>query len=107
MDFDDKTVQQVWEQGRATNDKNANEWRKDACGAWIRRDQYGNQTSEYGWKIQPVEPGKPATLGSLRPFHHANSFDLAIGHPHCQVSADREGVSPTASIGRPRNKASS
>lgn len=104
MEFNDETVQGVWEKGRATNDKDSNEWRKDECGAWIRCDLYGNQASEFGWKIENVAPGKPHALENLRPYQHENSFDKATGQPHCRVMADREGLPPTASIDRPRNK---
>ena len=104
MEFDDETVQSVWEKGRATNDKDSTEWRKDECGAWIRRDQYGNQVSEFGWKIENVASGTPQTIENLRPFQHENSFDRATGQQHCRITADREGMLPTASIDRPRNK---
>ena len=35
MEFNNETVQGVWEKARATNDTDPNEWRKDECGAWI------------------------------------------------------------------------
>ena len=104
MEFDDETVQGVWEKARAIDDKVPTEWRKDECGAWIRRDQYASQVSEFGWKIENVVPGKPPAIDNLRPYQHQNSFDRATGRAHCRVTADREGVPPTASIDTPRNK---
>jgi hypothetical protein len=104
MEFNNETVQGVWEKARATNDMDPNEWRKDECGAWIKYDQYGHQGSDFGWKIESVRPGEHQTLENLRPFQHENSFVLATGQPRCLVTADREGMSPTASIDTPRNK---
>ena len=104
MEFNEETVQGAWEKGRATNDQDSTEWRKDECGAWIRRNLYGNQVSEFGWKIENVAPGKPQAIENLRPYQHENSFDKATGQRHCRVTADREGLPPTASIDRPRNK---
>jgi hypothetical protein len=54
MEFNNETVQGVWEKARATNDEDPNEWREDECGAWIKYDQYGHQTSDFGWKIESV-----------------------------------------------------
>jgi len=104
MAFNDEIVQGIWEKARATLDKDPTEWRKDECGAWIYRSHYGNQVSEFGWKIENVRPGEQPELENLRPFQHENSFDKATGQPHCRVTADREGLSPTASIDTPRNK---
>jgi len=104
MELNDETIQSVWEKARASNDRDSDEWRKDECGAWISRDQYGHEHSPFGWKIEHVAPGEPQTIEHLRPFHHENSFDKATGQPHCQITADREGLAPTASVDHPRNK---
>ena len=104
MEFTNETVQSAWEKARATNDKDPTEWRKDECGAWINRSHYGNQVSEFGWKLENLRPGEDPKLENLRPFQHANSFDKATGQPHCRVTADREGLASTASIDTPRNK---
>jgi len=104
MDFNDETVQGVWEKARATNDKDPTEWRKDECGAWINRNHYANRLSEFGWRIENVMPGEDPVLNNLRPFQHENTFDRATGQAHCRITADREGLSPTASIDSPRNK---
>ena len=104
MKFDEKTVQTVWEKGRALNDKDSTEWRKDECGAWINHNQYGNEASEFGWKIEHIAPGAPQTAENLRPYQHENAFNQAAGQSHCRVTADREGVPPTARIDKPRNK---
>jgi hypothetical protein len=107
MEFDNETVQAVWEKARSIHDRDPTEWRKDECGAWIRCDQYANHISEFGWKIENVALGKSQALDNLRPYQHENSFDKATGRPHCRVTADREGVPPTASIDTPRNKSAS
>ena len=105
MDFNNETVLGVWEKARATNDKDPTEWRKDECGAWINRNHYANLLSEFGWKIENVTPGEDPLLENLRPFQHENAYDKATGQAHCRVTADREGLPPTASIDTPRNKA--
>jgi hypothetical protein len=104
MAINNETVQAVWEKSRALNDRDSSEWRKDECGAWMRRDLYGNQVSEFGWKIENISPDEPQTLKNLRAYQHQNHFIVDTGKPHCLVTADREGISPTASIDMPRNK---
>ena len=57
MVYSKEIADQVWENARAMPDKDPTEWRKDECGAWIKREHYGNNTSEFGWKIERVSPG--------------------------------------------------
>jgi hypothetical protein len=80
------------------------EWRQDACGAWIRRDQFGREGSEFGWKIENLAVG-PGAAPVLRPFHLRNAFDPANRKPHCVVKADRAGVPSGEFAAPPRNRA--
>jgi hypothetical protein len=104
MAFDEAMVQAVWETARAVLDRDGAVWRKDACGAWLRREHYGNQTSEYGWKIELTAPGTPDDVTRLGPFHRKNSFDPNTGEARCQVTADRDAIQPTAHIDTPHNR---
>ncbi len=104
MSFSDKLIQQVWEKARATFDQNSVTWRQDECGAWIRREHYGNVQSEYGWKIENVSAGGPAILENLRAFHQQNSFDRANAKAKCHVTADRAGLEPGEHVVQPRNR---
>lgn len=104
MTFSDETIQMVWDKGRGTADREASIWRKDECGAWIRREHYGNKSSEYGWRIQNVSPGGPDEVGNLRPFHLLNSFDRNAGKTSCHLTADREDIQPTAQVDTPHNR---
>ena len=104
MDWKMETIERVWEHGRAMPDADSSTWRQDACGAWIRRDQYGHQHSEFGWKIENVSAGVPDLPENLRPFHWRNHFNMAGHRPRCQVKADRADV-PAAEYARPpRNR---
>lgn len=103
MITDEKLVQAVWEKARATLDKSDTEWRKDQCGAWLHRQQYNNEHSEFGWKILSIKAGDPNVLENLQPFHLKNSFDIANNQPRCQVTADRTDLSPNQSIDMPHN----
>jgi hypothetical protein len=79
-------------------------FRQDACGAWIRRDQFGHERSEFGWTIVNVSAGAPDAPEHLRPFHCRNRFDRASNTPHCRVTADRAAVPAGEYASPPRNR---
>lgn len=104
MKWTPETLRQVWERGRVLPEADPSLWRQDACGAWMRRDQFGRERSEFGWKIERVSAGGADTPENLRPFHWRNRPDLANGRPHCTVTADRSGVGPGEFASPPLNR---
>jgi len=104
MKWSEQLIEGVWQRGRAMPEADASAWRQDACGAWMRRDQFGHEQSEFGWKIENVSSGGPDTLENLRPFHWRNSFDVGNSTTHCKVIADRSGVMSGEYAGPPRNR---
>jgi hypothetical protein len=79
-------------------------WRQDECGAWMRREHFGREDSEFGWKLETISPGPGATAADLRPFNCRNGYDLANQRPHCHVSADRSNVPAEKYATPPRNR---
>ena len=92
MAYGNEMVQKVWEKGRVIAEQDPADWRQDECGAWMRREQYGQEALEYGWRIENVSLGGPNELGNLRPLHCENSFDAGAGHAKCHVTADQKGI---------------
>lgn len=97
-------IEAVWQHGRVMPDADPSVWRQDACGAWIRRNQFGHSDAEFGWKFESIVAGSPEAPEHLRPFHWRNRFDAANNRPHCQVTADRAGVPADQHAGPPRNR---
>lgn len=104
MAFSEEIVEQVWEKARALSSQDSNEWRQDECGAWLRRDAYRHEQSEYGWVIVNVSLGGAEVVENLRPLHCSNTFDRANSKAHCHVTAERTGLQPTGTVEHPRNK---
>ncbi|MGE5336467.1 MAG: hypothetical protein ACM3PU_01475 [Gemmatimonadota bacterium] len=102
--FSEETIRKVWQKGRARNDRAGELWRQDECGAWMHRPRYGDASAEFGWKIDRTSVGGENDVDGLRPFHVANSYDIANGRPHCRVTADRSGLGGDAHTEEPRNR---
>ena len=103
--YDEETIRKVWQKGRARNDRAPDTWRQDECGAWMQRSRYGDAKADFGWKIEHTSAGATSDADSLRPFHVANSYDIANGRAHCRVTADRTGLGADAHTDAPRNRA--
>ena len=72
MAFNDSIVAAVWTKGTIIPGYSPNEWRRDANGHAIKRSDYGNRDSDYGWEIDhimPVAQGGRDDLSNLRPLY--------------------------------------
>ncbi|MFO7593625.1 MAG: hypothetical protein R6X15_06235 [Pseudomonadota bacterium] len=104
MGYSEELIQQVWEKARGMPDHDINEWRQDECGAWLHREAYEQEGSDYGWMIINTTPGGGDVVDNLRPLHINNSYDTANQKVMCRVTKDRTDLQPTASVNHPRNK---
>jgi hypothetical protein len=97
-------IEEVWQHTRVATDADASVWRQDACGAWIRRDQFEHESGEFGWRIENVSGGGPDILPNLRASHVRNHFEMSSKRPLCGVTADRSDVPAGEYISPPRNR---
>jgi len=86
--WSDDTIQKVWEKSKTVSNNDPAEWRKDECGAWMARNQYGNRNSRYGWEIDHISPGGSDAVSNLRPLQWENNLDKSDGRLKCNVTAD-------------------
>lgn len=99
-DFTEEKIQKVWEKGIIDSNAKPEEFRKDTCGAWMARNEYGKETDE-GWEIDHVYPaskGGDNELENLRPMNWANNRSKGDDFPSysCAVTSDgNENVSTT------------
>ena len=77
----------VWAKGTVVSGNDPTVWRKDQCGAWIRRSLHGNCYNQYGWEVDRISPGGPYTIGNCRPLQWRNNRDKGDGRLKCKVSA--------------------
>lgn len=91
MAFSEKVIQQVWEKATVVANNDPNVFRKDQCGAWIKRSEYGNRQSSFGWEIDHITPqskGGGDELSNLRPLQWENNMSKLDGRLVCAVVAD-------------------
>lgn len=85
MAYTDIEIQTVWNKARAVEGFDGDHFRKDACGAWIQRSEYGNHKSQYGWDVDHVLPrlmGGGDDEINLRPMQWQNNLSKADDFPY-------------------------
>lgn len=92
MAFTEQITQKVWNKAKTISDTNEEKgFRKDQCGAWVNRKEYGNRDSDWGWEIDHITPesqGGSDELNNLRPLHWRNNVSKSDGRLSCAVTSD-------------------
>ncbi len=66
----------VWNKGRVVPNFDQNVWRWDCYGAVMKRSEYGNCNSKFGWEIDhiyPKERGGSEDLSNKQPLQWENN----------------------------------
>jgi len=90
--FTEAAINAVWKKGSIVPGQNPNIIIRDVCGALIKRAQYGNVKSKYGWEIdhiRPVSKRGNRFLINLQPLQWENNRHKGDNYPNwsCKVRA--------------------
>lgn len=90
--FDPAVVEEVWRKGQVVQGYDPGVYRKDACGAWMKRSDHGDTESSFGWEIDhimPVARGGSDHLSNLQPLQWQNNRGKGDDYPsyNCAVRA--------------------
>ncbi len=76
-EFDPGIILKIWRKGEIIFDINPDIIRRDLYGDWIKKDDYNNPDSVYGWVIFQLEPESMngnTTGAELFPVNYRNNM---------------------------------
>lgn len=92
--IDDTIIEEVWNKGIIIDGFDKNLIRKDSCGAWILRSEYGHRSNNFGWVIDHVYPtsmGGGDDIANIRPMQWENNEKKGDDYPVYLTSVHAEG----------------
>ena len=103
MIFSEKQKQDAWNRAMTVEGYDSSRFRKDACGAWIIWDKYGDTDSLYGWQIDHIVPQSMLEEKgysqesidnpvNLRALQHENNNSKSDDYPSYTAVVTSEGT---------------
>lgn len=92
--FDTEIINNVWKKARIVNGFNPDIWRQDYAGAWIKKSEYGNCKSDFGWEIdhqKPVVKGGNDSSSNLVPLQWENNRSKGDDYPNWSTVVSSNG----------------
>ena len=99
----EEQIQEAWNRATVVEGYDKNRYRKDACGAWIIRNKYGDSDSLYGWVVDHIVPqsllrekGISESMIdndlNLRALQHENNASKSDDYPSYTAAVTSEGT---------------
>ena len=103
MGWSEDQIQYVWNRATIVDGYDKSRFRKDACGAWIIREKYGDNDSLYGWEIDHIVPKVLLEekgysqedidkCDNLRALQHENNASKGDDYPSYTAVVTSEGA---------------
>lgn len=99
--FNEDLLNRIWERAQEVDGYDKDRVRKDACGAWIIRDLYGDTNSPFGWEVDHIYPESKLRSKNvpenmiddpinLRPLNWKNNLSKSADYPSYQATMKSE-----------------
>lgn len=99
----EEQIQEAWNRATVVDGYDKDRYRKDACGAWILRNKYGDTDSLYGWEVDHIVPqsllrekGYSEMMIdyslNLRALQHENNASKSDDYPSYTAVVTSEGT---------------
>ena len=99
----EEQIQDAWNRATVVEGFDKSRYRKDACGAWIIRNKYGDTDSLYGWQVDHIVPqsflrdkGFSESMIdnslNLRALQHENNDSKSDDYPSYTAVVTSEGT---------------
>jgi len=87
--FSQEIIDKVWQHSLAVEGNDSENWRQDEFGAWMRREDYGDRSSEFGWYLSPAWASDPPMgTAEIRARHWENYLDPAAAYTRYRITAE-------------------
>lgn len=99
--FNQELIDYCWSNAQIVDGFDPANFRKDCCGAWIVKNQYGNRDSIYGWEIDHVYPealGGKDDKENLRAMQWENNVSKGDDYPVYQARIKSEANKNIVSV---------
>lgn len=94
MNFTEQQKEIAWNKASIVDGYNPDLYRKDACGAWIAKNKYGQQDNMFGWEVDhifPADRGGDEHSDNLRAMQHQNNASKGNDYPTYNAVITAEG----------------
>ena len=99
----EEQIQEAWNRATEVEGYDKSRYRKDACGAWIIRNKFGDTDSLYGWEVDHIVPqsllrekGISESMIdnslNLRALQHENNASKSDDYPSYTAVVTSEGT---------------
>lgn len=99
----EEQIQEAWNRANVVEGYDKTRYRKDACGAWIMWNKYGDTDSLYGWQVDHIVPqsllrekGFSDSMIdndlNLRALQHENNASKSDDYPSYTAVVTSEGA---------------
>lgn len=92
--YSDQEIKRIWdEKGIVVDGYDKDMYRKDAAGAWIAFNMFGNKDSVLGWEVDHIWPkskGGGEHFENLRPMNWRNNESKSDDYPNYKTAVVAE-----------------